>query len=150
VDAVKFGRYQLLGLIGEGGTGQVFKARDTAILQDVAIKVLPTELTSQPGYREQFRREAHAAAQLTESHIIPIFDTFEEDGRLFLVMPIIDGIDLASLLHRDGPMSPPRAVRMIEQLAGALDAAHAQGLVHRDVKPSNVLITGPPAAISSI
>jgi serine/threonine-protein kinase len=81
---------------------------------------------------------------LTESHIIQIFDTFEEDGLLFLVTPIIDGINLASLAERDGPMSPVRAVRVIEQLAGALDAAHAQGPVHRDVKPTNVLISGTP------
>ena len=104
--------------------------------------MLPTELADQPGYWEQFRSETHAAAQLTESHIIPIFDTFEEGGLLYLVTPNIDGINLASLAERDGPMSPVRAVRVIEQLAGALDAAHAQGPVHRDVKPTNVLISG--------
>jgi serine/threonine protein kinase len=142
MDEVEFGRYRLLGLIGEGGMGQVFRARDTEIGRHVAIKVLPTDLASQPGYRERFRREAHTAAQLTEPHVIPIFDTGEIDGRLYLVMPIIDGIDVASLLNRDGPMRPQLAVRVIGQLASALDAAHAQGLVHRDVKPSNALITG--------
>ena len=141
MDAVEFGRYQLLGLIGEGGVGQVFRARDAETGQDVAIKVLPTELAGQPGYRERFRREAHTWAQLTGPHIIRIFDSGEIDGHLFLVMPITDGIDVASLLDRDGPMSPQRAVRVIEQLASALDAAHAQGLVHGDVKPSNALIT---------
>ena len=94
------------------------------------------------GYRERFRREAHTAAQLTHPNIIPIHDTGEIDGRLYLVMPVINGIDLHSLLKRDGPMSPPRAVRIIEQLAAALDAAHEAGLVHRDVKPSNALMTG--------
>ena len=143
MDATEFGRYRLLELIGEGGMGQVFKARDTAIDRDVAIKVLPTELATAAGYRERFRREAHIAAQLTEPHIIPIFDTGESDGRLYLVMPIIDGIDVASALRRDGPMSPQLAVRVIEQLASALDAAHERGLVHRDVKPSNALMTGP-------
>ena len=137
----EFGRYQLLGLISKGGMGKVFKAHDTAIDRDVAIKVLPTDLANEPGYRERFRREAHTAARLTEPHIIPIYDFGEIDGRLYLVMPIIDGIDVSTLLKRDGPMSPSRAVRLIEQLAAALDAAHAHGLVHRDVKPSNALMT---------
>ena len=137
----KFGRYQLLGLIGKGGMGKVFKAHDTAIDRDVAIKVLPTDLANEPGYRERFRREAHTAARLTEPHIIPIYDFGEIDGRLYLVMPIIDGIDVGTLLKRDGPMSPSRAVRVIEQVAAALDTAHAHGLVHRDVKPSNALMT---------
>jgi len=140
VDRVHFGRYRLIGLIGEGGMGKVFKAHDTAIGRDVAIKVLPTERAAEPGYRERFRREAHIAAQLTEPHIIPIHDTGEIDGHLYLVMPLIEGIDVASLLKRDGPMSPVRTVRVVEQLAAALDAAHAQGLVHRDVKPSNALM----------
>jgi serine/threonine-protein kinase len=141
VDPVEFGRYRLLGLIGEGGMGQVFKAYDTQIGRDVAIKVLPIELAAEPGYQERFRREAHTAAQLTEPHIIPIFDVGEIDGRLYLVMPVIDGIDVAGLLKRDGPMSPRLAVRVIEQLASALGAAHEHGLVHRDVKPSNALMT---------
>jgi serine/threonine-protein kinase len=141
VDAVEFGRYQLLGLISEGAMGRVFRARDTATGQDVALKMLALELVDQPGYREQFHLEAQSAAQLTEPHIIPVFDTGEFDGRLYLTMPIIDGINLARLLERDGPMTPQRAVRVIEQLASALDAAHAQGLVHHDVKPSNALIT---------
>ena len=137
----EFGRYQLLGLISKGGMGKVFKAHDTAIDRDVAIKVLPTDLANEPGYRERFRREAHTAARLTEPHIIPIYDFGEIDGRLYLVMPIIDGIDVSTLLKRDGPMSPSRAVRLIEQVAAALDTAHAHGLVHRDVKPSNALMT---------
>ena len=141
MDATNFGRYQLLGLIGEGGMGKVFKAHDTAIDRDVAIKVLPTDLANEPGYRERFRREAHTAARLTEPHIIPIYDFGEVDDRLYLVMPIIDGIDVSTLLKRNGPMTPNRAVRLIEQVAAALDTAHAHGLVHRDVKPSNVLMT---------
>jgi serine/threonine-protein kinase len=142
VDDVVFGRYRLLSLIGEGGMGKVYKAHDTVIGRDVAIKVLPGELGTEPGYRERFRREAHTAARLTEPHIIPIHDTGEAEGQLYLVMPVIEGIDVHELLQRDGPMSPPRAVRVIEQLAAALDAAHAVGLVHRDIKPSNALVTG--------
>jgi serine/threonine-protein kinase len=142
VDEVSFGRYRLLSVIGEGGMGKVYKARDIEIGRDVAIKVLPTERAAEPGYRERFRREAHTAARLTEPHVIPIYDTGEYDQQLYLVMPVIDGVDLHALLSRDGPMTPQRAVHVIEQLAAALDAAHLVGLVHRDVKPSNALLSG--------
>jgi serine/threonine kinase PknH len=142
VDVVAFGRYRLLSVIGEGGMGKVYKAHDTVIGRDVALKVLSTELGAEPGYQQRFRREAHVAARLTEPHIIPIHDTGEIDGRLYLVMPVIEGTDVHGLLQRHGPMSPQRAVLVIEQLAAALDAAHAVGLVHRDVKPSNALVTG--------
>ena len=93
MDGVAFGRYRLLSLIGEGGMGKVYKAHDTVIGRDLAIKVLPTELGAEPGYRERFRREAHTAARLSEPHIVPIYDTGEIEGRLYLVMPVIDGID---------------------------------------------------------
>jgi serine/threonine protein kinase len=142
MDEVEFGRYPLIELIGHGGMGNVYKAHDTTIGRDVAIKVLPPELGAEPGYRQRFRREAQAAARLTEPHIIPIHVAGEIDGRLYLVMPVIDGIDVHDLLAREGPMSPQRVVRVIEQLASALDAAHAVGLVHRDVKPSNALVAG--------
>jgi serine/threonine protein kinase len=141
VDEVEFGRYRLLSLIGEGGMGKVYKAHDTLMDRDVAIKVLPPELATEAGYEQRFRREAYAAARLTEPHIIPIHEAGEIDGRLYLVMPVIGGIDVHSLLQRDGPMSPQRAAHVIGQLAAALDAAHAAGLVHRDVKPSNALMT---------
>ncbi|OBA61137.1 hypothetical protein A5647_12075 [Mycobacterium sp. 1100029.7] len=141
MDEVAFGRYRLIEVIGEGGMGKVYKAHDTVIDRHVAVKVLSTELAAEPGFRERFRREAHTVARLTEPHIIPIHDTGEVDGRLYLVMPIIDGVDVGTLLKREGPISPQRAVVVIEQLASALDAAHAAGLVHRDIKPSNALMT---------
>jgi serine/threonine-protein kinase len=141
VDEQPFGRYQLLGLIGKGGMGQVYRAHDTVIGRDVAIKVLPPELAGEPGYAERFRREAYTVARLNEPHIIPIYDTGEIDGRLFLAMPIIDGVDLETLLARDGAMRPELVVKVVEQVAAALDKAHAHGLVHRDVKPSNILMT---------
>jgi serine/threonine kinase PknH len=141
VDEVAFGRYRLIGLIGEGGMGKVYRAHDTMMNRAVAIKVLPPEMAAEPGYEDRFRREAQTSARLIEPHIIPIYEAGEIDGRLFLVMPIIEGVDLHTLLRRDGPMPPQRAVRIIEQLAAALDAAHAAGLVHRDIKPSNALVT---------
>jgi predicted Ser/Thr protein kinase len=141
MDEVAFGRYRLQELIGEGGMGQVFRAHDTMIGRDVAIKVLPPEMGTLTGYRERFRREAQVAARLTEPHIIPIHDTGEIDGRMYLVMPIIEGIDVQTVLEREGPMHPARAVHVIRQLAAALNMAHRNGLVHRDIKPSNALIT---------
>jgi predicted Ser/Thr protein kinase len=141
VDEVMFGRYRLVDVIGQGGMGTVYRAHDTAIGRDVAIKVLPPELANKPGYQERFRREAHTAARLAEPHVIPIYDTGEIDGRLYLVMPVIDGVDLSTVLERPEPMHPARAVAIIEQLGAALDTAHRAGLVHRDVKPSNALIT---------
>jgi serine/threonine-protein kinase len=87
MDEVVFGRYRLIELIGEGGMGKVYKAHDTVIDRDVAVKVLSTELATEPGFRERIRREAHTPARLTEPHIIPIHDTGEVGGRLYLVMP---------------------------------------------------------------
>jgi serine/threonine-protein kinase len=142
VDEVVFGRYRLQSLLGKGGMGNVYLSHDTLMDRDVAVKVLPAELSTDPGYRERFRREAQTSARLQEPHIIPIHDTGEIDGQLYLVMPVVDGVDMQGLIKRDGPMSPQRAVLMIEQLAAALDAAHAAGLIHRDIKPSNALITG--------
>lgn len=139
---VEFGRYRLLDLLGQGSMGSVYRARDTALDRDVAVKVLRPELATEPGYEERFRREAFAAGRLASPNIIPIYDAGEIDGRLYLVMPIIDGIDVHTVLRRDGPMSPLKAVRVIEQAAAALGAAHKSGLVHRDVKPSNFLMVG--------
>ncbi|WP_261888020.1 WD40 repeat domain-containing serine/threonine protein kinase [Mycobacterium pseudoshottsii] len=128
-------------LIGQGAAGTVYKAHDTVMGRDVAIKILPADRANEPGFRARFSREALIAARLTDPHIIPVHDTGEIDGQLYLVMPIINGVDLEVALQRDGPMTPARAVRMVEQIAAALDAAHAHGLVHRDVKPSNALMT---------
>ena len=142
MDEVAFGRYRLIELIGQGGMGTVYKAHDTVMRRDVAIKVLPPELVTEPGYAERFRREAYMAAKLTEPHIIPIHDAGEIDGQLYLVMPVIKGTDLHTLLKRDGPMTPRlRRAGRSSRLAAALDAAHAADLVHRDVKPSNALVT---------
>jgi serine/threonine protein kinase, bacterial len=142
VDEETFGRYRLMGLIGQGGMGKVFRAFDPVLQREVAIKVLPRESADEPNFRERFRREALTTAGLADPHVIPIFDSGERDGQLYLVMAVIDGVDLATLLNRDGPMNPQRAVQVIEHVAAALDTAHAAGLVHRDVKPSNVLISG--------
>ncbi|POX98785.1 serine/threonine protein kinase [Mycobacterium kansasii] len=136
-----FGRYQLIEVIGEGAMGKVYRARDTKMRREVAVKVLAPELATEPGYRERFRREAYGVAQLNEPHVIPIHEADEIDGQLYLVMPVVDGTDVQALLNRDGHLTPELTVTIVEQVAVALDAAHEQGLVHRDVKPSNLLIT---------
>jgi predicted Ser/Thr protein kinase len=139
VEGVPFGRYRLLKLLGRGGMGEVWRAYDTDTNRVVALKVLLPQLTDNPAFEQRFRREAYTAAALSEPHVVPIHNFGEIDGRLYVDMRLIEGRDLQSLLA-EGPLSPPRAVMIVEQVAAALRAAHTAGLVHRDVKPSNILI----------
>jgi serine/threonine protein kinase, bacterial len=138
--AGEFGRYELLSLLGAGGMGQVWRARDSQTNRVVALKVLPENSADDDEPRERFRRECQAVAQLTEPHVIPIHDFGDIGGRLYLNMRLVDGTDLRTLIKQDGALSPRRAVAIIVQVAGALQAAHDVGLVHRDVKPSNILV----------
>jgi serine/threonine-protein kinase len=140
-DGTPFGRYRLQTLLGRGGMGEVWRAYDTSLNRVVALKVLPPNLSDDEQYQVRFRREAHMAAGLDEPHVVPIHDSGEIDGRLFVTMRLIDGHTVNELIERDGPMTPQRAVWIIEQIAAALNAAHKVGLVHRDVKPSNILVT---------
>jgi serine/threonine protein kinase len=139
VDGTPFGRYRLIELLGRGGMGEVWRAHDTATDRVVAIKLLPAHFSDNEDFQRRFRREAHSAGRLDSPHVIPIYDYGEIDGRLYVCMRLIKGRDLQTVLA-DGPLEPSRAVRIIEHVALALHAAHKIGLLHRDVKPSNILL----------
>ncbi|WP_436838398.1 serine/threonine-protein kinase PknD [Nocardia xishanensis] len=135
-----FGRYRLLSVLGQGGMGQVWRAHDSLTNRVVALKLLPERFADDEQLRERFRRECRAVAQLTEPHVIPIHDFGDIDGRLYLNMRLIEGTDLRKVITQEGALSPQRAVAIVAQVAGALQAAHDAGLVHRDVKPTNILL----------
>lgn len=139
VEGTPFGRYQLLDLLGRGGMGEVWRAYDTTIDRVVALKLLLPHYAQDPDFEKRFRREARAAGRLDDPHVVPIHDVGEFDGRLYVTMRLIDGIDLQTLLSA-GPLDAARAVNVVEQIASALHGAHQSGLVHRDVKPSNILL----------
>lgn len=137
----RFGPYQLMRLLGRGGMGEVYEAEDTRKHRVIALKLISPQFSSNPAFRARLQREADAAGRLTEPHVVPIHDYGEIDGQFYVEMRLIDGTDLATVLKRSGPLSPARAVAIIRQVAAALDAAHAIGVTHRDVKPENILVT---------
>ncbi|WP_156745774.1 serine/threonine-protein kinase, partial [Mycobacterium sp. ACS4054] len=137
----QFGPYHLKRLLGRGGMGEVYEAEHTVKEWTVAVKLLSETFSKDPVFRERMKREARTAGRLQEPHVVPIHDYGEIDGQMFLEMRLIEGTDLDSVLKRFGPLAPPRAVAIITQIASALDAAHAAGVMHRDVKPQNILVT---------
>jgi serine/threonine-protein kinase len=121
--------------------GEVYEAEDTVKDRIVALKLLPESASHDPVFRKRLQREAHSAGRLQEPHVVPIHDYGEVDGLLYVDMRMIDGTDLRKVLKRFGPMTPARAVAIVRQIASALDAAHEAGVMHRDVKPENIILT---------
>jgi serine/threonine-protein kinase len=136
----RFGPYELKRRLGSG-RGEVYAAYNNDSGRTVALKLLPAELSHEPSFGARLQREVYSAAKLTEPHVIPIHGTGRIEGRLYVEMRLIpDCTDLATALERDGAMRPQQAVEVVCQIAAALDAAHHFGLVHRDVKPENILL----------
>jgi DNA-binding beta-propeller fold protein YncE/predicted Ser/Thr protein kinase len=140
--------YRIESLIARGGMGVVYRATQLALERPVALKVISGELAGERGFRERFLRESRLAAKLDHPAVVPVFDAREEDGELIVAMRLVEGGDLRKLIDREGPLEPARAIALLGQIAEALDAAHAAGIVHRDVKPHNVLIEGDRAYLS--
>ncbi len=133
--------YRLEDVVGRGGMGVVYRATQLVLQRPVAVKLIAAEHAQDPSFRERFKIEARVASSIEHASVIPVYETGEDDGLLFIAMRLVDGIDLAELLGHAGALEPTRVARVIGQVAGALDASHARGLVHRDVKPANVLLT---------
>ncbi|HVX87904.1 MAG TPA: serine/threonine-protein kinase [Gemmatimonadales bacterium] len=137
------GHYSLERELGRGGMGVVYLARDVALDRAVAIKLLPPILAAQPTFRERFLREARTAARLAHPNIVPIHTVQERDGFVYFVMAYVAGRTLGQRVREQGPLRPDEAARILREVAWALGYAHAQGVVHRDVKPDNILLDEP-------
>ena len=139
----RFAGCRIDAVAGRGGMGVVYRATDLALGRRVALKVVAPERAAESDFTERFGREVRLAAAIDHPNVVPVYGAGEEDGRLYLVMRYVDGTDLHALLRRERRLDPARAAAIVAQVAAALDAAHAAGLVHRDVKPANVLLTAP-------
>ena len=140
--------YRIDARIGRGGMGVVYRAHHLQLERQAALKLIAPDLAESSGFRERFAREARIAAALAHPNIVTVYDAGEVDGTLYLAMQYVEGSDLAEILSSDGRLKPYRAIDVGRQVASALDAAHASGLIHRDVKPANVLISGRDAFLT--
>ena len=137
---------RLDAVLGRGGMGVVYLAEQLHLERRVALKLIASEYAQDAAYRERFVRESRLAAAIDHPNVVPVYEAGEADGLLYLIMRYVEGSDLRALMQRDGPFAPARTVGLIRQMAAALDAAHARGLVHRDVKPANVIVVNEDGA----
>jgi serine/threonine protein kinase len=133
--------YEVESVVGAGGIGILYRARQVRLDRPVALKLVESDTAQDPVIRERLRREARTVAALDHPNVVPIYEAGEEDGTVYIVTRWVEGTELGTLIQRDGPLEPARAARLAAQIASALEVAHEQGLVHRDVKPSNVILT---------
>ncbi|HEX7797902.1 MAG TPA: serine/threonine-protein kinase, partial [Vicinamibacterales bacterium] len=138
---LRLGPYEIQGPLGAGGMGEVYKAKDTRLDRTVAIKILPDALADDAQFRGRFEREARTISQLDDPHICALYDVGEEKGMSFLVMQYLEGETLSARLQRSGALSISEALKIAIEIAGALDKAHRVGVIHRDLKPGNVMLT---------
>ena len=143
-----FGGFRIESIAGRGGMGVVYRAVQLDLGRSVALKLIAADRAADPAFRERFQRESRLAALIDHPNVVPVHGAGEADGQLYLVMRYVPGTDLHRLLKAEGPLEPMRAAEIVAQVASALDAAHAAGLVHRDVKPANVLLAGDHAYLS--
>lgn len=136
----RLGGYRLDAVLGQGGMGVVYRVTHLKLDRPAAMKLIAPQYAREPGFRERFERESLIAGSIDHPNVIPVYDAGEDDGRLFIVMRLVEGRDLRDMLASDGVLEPGRAALLIQQVGSALDAAHRSGLVHRDVKPANVLV----------
>jgi serine/threonine protein kinase len=134
-------RYEVGRLLGAGGMAEVYEGRDRLLARRVAIKVLRAEYMGNPNFLPRFQRETQAAASLSHPNIVGVYDTGSGDGTHFIVMEFVDGRTLKDIIQAEGPLYPLRAAEICEDVCSALAAAHARGLIHRDIKPGNVMLT---------
>ena len=141
IGTVLGGRYRLIELLGQGGMATIYRARDAQLERDVAVKVLRPEYGRDPDFFARFRQEAQSAASLNHPGVVAVYDYGTDPAGPFIIMELVDGEDLASIIRRSGALPPKQAARLTAQITRAIAAAHTSGFVHRDVKPSNVLVT---------
>ena len=134
------GRYQLLRVLGQGGMGAVYQARDQELGRIIALKVIRPELAGNPSILQRFKQELILSRNVTHKNVVRIYDMGEADGTKFITMEYVEGEDLRTMLARDGKVAPQKSVEIVQQICRALDAAHAEGVIHRDLKPQNVML----------